>query len=309
MNILIDVIIYNHNAETSYFTIPFSTLVQILLSVGIPLLVFGLGAKSSNNKERKKEFSRLVTLKEYYLMWASDIVKFSKIQTNHYKDYALGLYKLDHLHGVQYNHVDLMIEKIKSVDDKDLYKVFIDLFDGTSASNAEMLIKFTKRLQYIDVVTTQLRKEHNDFLIYQTELRNNWNKQVTNLHSVKHRLTSNVVESNAGFAEFKHLINLEFNKWYRTIGKSKLRTTYRFLLELNEISQRYYRSIPDDVGEMLFAVQDLIITYKMFVAYRLEVFKKFKEYYQGLSKSTEDLEQQITFLKTSKIKQWKHIPI
>ncbi len=65
-----------------------------------------------NEKEKRKEFIRLKTLRDYYVLWTVDILKLAKDQNSNYRQYALDMASLDHLTGVNYKHVELSIEKL-----------------------------------------------------------------------------------------------------------------------------------------------------------------------------------------------------
>jgi hypothetical protein len=292
-----------HVTET-LFGLPYP-VIQITLSIFVPLLVFYLGGKAAIKNLKKKELARMIALKDYYYLWIKDIIKDATKQNGYYKEYLSGLYKVNYLSGVPYKGVDLTFDKLNSIDNKDVYKIYTELCDSSSRSNAELLIKASKKLSFIDSAITQMKDEHIRFISYNNELRETWNKQISDLHVAKDNLVKN--RENLDIAFFLHINGL-FNVWYSS-GRNGLKETFKFVSEVEFHTHIQYQLTPEskEISDLLFIVQSVKITYMMFHVYRLEFFKKTRYYYTSLNDTISDLDILIEKMYTARNITWDKI--
>lgn len=284
------------------------TFIQILLSIFIPILVFYLGVRATIKSLKKKELSRLIVLKEYYYLWIKEILTDANKQSLYYKDYLGELYRANTLSGVLFKSVNITFNKLNSIDDKDLYKIFIELNKSKSEKNAKDLIKISKNLSFIEAAYNQLNTEHFELISYVRELRETWNKQIGQLHLHKHNLTR-AYEHQEIPEHFFLDVNSLFNKWYGLTNSNGLKQTYNFVKEVESITRRQYNLNPtsQEITELLFTLQALANTYMMFHCYRMQVFVKYRLYYKEILASTDRAEFLVEKLKKADVVNWTEI--
>ena len=276
-----------------FFNMPLE-LATIIIPILITIFLFFVGyiinwILIKYNKKRQLE-----SIKTTVTNWIELVEKPIQDQITYCNEFAKNLSESADLQPESLSLVQLHVSKLKELSLKELTETFITNQKGSELENSKNVFNLVSQIEYFTRIELKLPDAYDIYQKHTYELMSSWNKSLLELDSFK----GSIIQE---------------------IGTKATHISYRFLVEINNITNKYIRNHPkeksldytkeelldklysladstikvnsnDVYAPVLFAkVQELILIYKRKVAHFEGNAKNFDNYSIKMKKSFDNL--------------------
>ena len=233
-----------YNQESTIASI-FKLLLPLLgavISGAIAVWIFNKGIKKRREEEEEKEKRRLDELKVYFLTFLRLLEKPINVQIMSYLRFSSNLKHIEDINYAPTYEVSLNTRSFKSIDRKDLYKIFVTNRTGSPTAKAALFQQLITQIDYIKVTEKDFKKLFKYFISKLELYSKSWEDNINKISQLKDTMTTNARQNRVGEGEDIFLEELDrlFYEWAQTKEyRQRYVAAYEFLMPLQYLCRKH----------------------------------------------------------------------
>ena len=305
-------LIYPDLPKKSLFGLPIE-LASILIPVIITISIFGLGIFIQWRQNKKNRILKLSSIKTLIIEWSNLTENTIKLQHNLYQLFRNNLEAQQDLQPISISQEPFLIDKIDSLDLRELIELVIVNHDGNKNENAAILLNIVAGIHKLSNIEKSAIKKYDEFLDYTYKLGDEWNSKYKLLDeylaSLPYKISNSKNEFEKEYFQSFAKIFGNINEQSKKIGNNTQLTITHLIIPLKDLCTKFI--IKDSSFTEVYSIdttlKELLLIWTKWMGYKNGINRYFKEIENITFESYKYLKNNIEILEKMKLKKWYKI--